>query len=264
MRPTFKMNKFNTGNVTKGLGSRVEEIAQATKPALLDLTVAPDFNDAGQPIAWLPTQKIIKRGAVRKYNLFGKEVSVTGTIYKLDKGGKEDTYFQPDMTSLKDVFESAISLVEMYKDMMYWMMQPRTISGVAQGSTIDPNLQMFIGTPYLEGLISDDEIQFSRVSFLQALDGEKLIYSELLKMLQGGAQAAGIIPESSNGEAKIATSSIVKTFTNNGQPVRYAKSLSSLGGRTPGEKNLSFGSSLGKSATDAGKSALKSGLNIKK
>ena len=84
--------KFNAQNVRKGLGAWVDEISQATRPADLALTVATDFNDAGHQIAWLPTQMIIMRDAKRTYNLFGQEIQVTGTIYKLDKGGKEDTY----------------------------------------------------------------------------------------------------------------------------------------------------------------------------
>lgn len=261
----FKVPKFNAQNVTKGLGARVDEISQATRPALLDLTVAPDFNDAGQPIAWLPTQKIIKRDAKRTYNLFGQEIQVTGTIYKLDKGGKEDTYFQPNMSSLKDMFESATSLCEMFEDMMYWVLQARTISAVAQGPTIDPNLQMFIGKPYLEALISDDEVQFSRVSLLQAMAGEKTIYAELLKMLSGGAQSIGIVPESAGGEAKIAQSSILKTFTNNGVTPKYNRNLTALGGKVVDRQSgLSFGAGLGKASAEAGAKALKCGLGIKK
>lgn len=260
----FKINKFNAGNVAKSFGSRVEEIAQATKPALLDLTVVPDFNDAGQPIAWIPSSKVIKTGVVRKYNLFGQEIQIKGTIYKLEKGGKEDTYFFPEMKSLKDVFESSIGLLELHRDMMFWSMQARTISSVAQGATSDPNLQMFIGTPYLEALISDDEVQFSRVSMLQALEGEKLIFNELLKMLAGGIQSAGIVPETVQADAKVASSSVLKTFANNGVSPKFSKTLAPLGGKPAAGSPLKFGASLGGASSEAGSKVLKSGLNLKK
>lgn len=259
----FKTQKVNSTNVAKSFPARAQEIVDNAKLALYDLTVVPEFDNDGRVVGYVPSTQIVKSGVVRKYNIAGQEIEIKGTIYKLGTGGNKDTYFYPDMPTLKDDIETALSLSDLFADMMYWVLRPRTISEVANRNCSDPDLAGFIGQGYLDNLIQDDDYKFSRIQLLQAIAGEKSVYVELLNMLNGGSSDATIVPESSNGEGMAKTNGIVRSTANFKQQKQFNRNLVSLGAKRTEASTPRFGSALGGASLEAGKSALNNGGGLK-
>lgn len=275
----FQNRRPAAKNVVTGLGERVDEIIKNTRPAYLDLGIAPKINVEGKIIGFEPSAEIVKR-ETRRYAIFGKVLEVEGTVYGIDKnettGKYGGTYFMPDMVEgltspeflkrpnaekelLKNTFDTIVNLLQLVKDMQWWQMPARTLSKVANEGVCKPEFKDYIGEKYASNLITGDDEKFTRVMFLQYLDGEIDINKDLIDMTAGNIAEASYVPASTDGISYTEGDSVESIITD-------VKKVGGLGHRLAAHgniKNEGFKSrfSNGMGIKKAGDAALGAGLS---
>ena len=270
----FKLRKPNEKTVLNGMNMRVGDINKNITDEQLSIGVEPKLDIDGKIIGFTPEMEAIKREK-RKYWLFGQMIELDGTLYgvaKKENGKFSGQFFMPDMLKdmnngnnkkyLESLFSTALNLLTLFKDCMYWQMPARIISDVANQENCDPSLSPYIGNQYGMELLTNDEVKFSRSSLLQYVGGEIDVFRELLAMSKGEGRESDTLPlVSSMGPAFMEKDDTV-SINNYQSPVkRFGKLLPAHGlGEVKATPKFTFGNNNGSKLDNAGKSA----LNLKK
>lgn len=267
----LKFKRPNEKVVANALGERVGDINNNITPAQTEICVAPKMDMDGAIIGFEPAMDKIKNEE-RTINIFGKQVTLTGTLYGVAKGenGKYGyTFFMPDFPAgseeeyMKSLFKTAETLLQLVTDMTYWSMPARILSKVSNEGNCNSDMQEYIGEKYAMNLISDDTVKFSRAMFLQYIYAEKDIFKELGAMVSGGASDHTVKLSSNDGEAYVEKNEAIQVVAFEERNRKFganSKKFVSLGGKETQRPETKFGLKKDSALNNAGKSA----LNLKK
>lgn len=274
------MNKFIVkkpqGRVVIGsISEKVNDIIENAKSSQLDIGLTPKVDVNGKVYDFESSRGFIRR-ETRKYRLFDRVLELEGTVYGIDKnentGKYSATFFQPDFASpdeitgqkvsvdevLKRTFETMRDLHQLMLDLKYWEIPARCLSDVANNGTGAVEYKGFVGLDYAFGLLTNEDVKFTRLMSMQYEAGERDIAKDLINMLTGeNLDAATVIPTTTAASAFVSGNDITSVFTDIRKPQSFGTKLTAHGTvQTPKFASV-FGG--GNARTEAGDDAIKGG-----
>ena len=275
------MNKFAIkkpqGRVVIGsISEKVNDIIDNAKTAQLDISLTPKVDVNGKVIDFESSRGFIRR-ETRKYRLFDRVVELEGTVYGIDKnentGKYGATFFQPDFANpeeikagnvsadevLKRTFETMRDLHQLMLDLKYWEIPARCLTDVANNGTGAPEFRGYVGLDYAFGLLTNEDVKFTRIMSMQYEAGERDIAKDLIGMLTGENVDSGtIVPITTTAPAFVSGNDVTNVYTDIRKPQSFGVKLPAHGiVQTPKFASV-FGG--GTARTEAGDEAIKGGF----
>lgn len=275
------MNKFAIkkpqGRIVIGsIGDKVNDIIDNAKNAQMDIGLTPKVDVNGKVIDFESSRGFIRR-ETRKYRLFDRVVELEGTVYGIDKnentGKYGATFFQPDFANpeevksgkvgvdevLKRTFETMRDLHQLMLDLKYWEIPARCLSDAANNGTGAPEYKGYVGLDYAFGLLTNEDVKFTRIMSMQYEVGERDIAKDLIGMLTGeNAEANSIVPMTTAAAAYVNGNDVTNVYTDIRKPQSFGTKLTAHGSVPVPKFSSAFGGSGARS--EAGEDAIKGGF----
>nr|DAT37318.1 MAG TPA: hypothetical protein [Caudoviricetes sp.] len=275
------MNKFAIkkpqGRVVIGsISEKVNDIIDNTKNAQLDIGLTPKVDVNGKVYDFESSRGFIRR-ETRKYRMFDRVLELEGTVYGIDKnettGKYGATFFQPDFANPEDIkggkvtadevlkrtFETMRDLHQLMLDLKYWEIPARCLTDVANNGTGAPEYKGYVGLDYAFGLLTNEDVKFTRIMSMQYEAGERDIAKDLICMLTGeNIEASSIVPITTSAPAFVNGDDVTNVFTDIRKPQTFGAKLPAHGIVQTPKFNSVFGGAGARS--EAGDEAIKGGF----